>query len=210
MLAREQAQLTFIFLTTWQRIFFVCICYLRHTASYRSMGIGPGEIYKRVMSIIQNEEPSIKAEVRNLFGNSYQEQEFDTKFKELWESNWESTRKEVHADENVFINSENTWADEQKNKSWGSDCRRKAAEHRDDHISETARTNIDILKGKIIADFQKLAKRKLKLEPSPFPAYIPGPHAAAAAGKLPRIIDSRVGNPLQGRGVLGGRNRYMV
>ena len=126
------------------------------------MGIGPGEIYKRVMSIIQNEEPSIKAEVRNLFGNSYQEQEFDTKFKELWESNWELTRKEVRDDINVFIGHENTWAEEE-NKKWGGDCRRQALRHRDDYISEKAHTNIDILKGKIIADFEKLANRKLKL-----------------------------------------------
>ena len=120
-----------------------------------------------------------------MFDDSYQEQEFDMKFKELWEINWELTRQEVRADINVFINDETTWADEEKNKRWGGDCRRQAVEHRDEYISEKAHTNINILKGKIIADFEKLANRKLKL-------------------------NSRVGNPLQGRGVLGGRNRYMV
>jgi len=201
--------LTFIFLTTWQRIFFVCICYLRHTASYRSMVIGSQEIYKRVMYIIENEAPTIKAQVFGLLGDSYQTHEFDTKFKELWELNWKPITQEVQAAITVFIRSETKWAEE-KNKGWGGDCKRQARSHVDKYISDKARTSIDILKRGIITDFQTLAKRKLELEPSPFPAYIPGPHAAAAAGKLPRIIDSRVGNPLQGRGVLGGRNRYMV
>jgi len=187
----------------------VCICYLRHTASYRSMGIGPQEIYKRVMGIIENEAPTIKTEVFGLFGKSYQKQEFDTKFKEFWIHNWKLITQEVQADIIVFIDKETKWAEE-KNKGWEGDCRRQALKHCEKYISEKARTNSDILKREIIADFQKLAKRKLKLEPLPFPAYIPGPHAAAAEGKLPRIIDSRVGNPLQGRGVLGGRNRYMV
>ena len=97
----------------------------------------------------------------------------------------DKTRSACRYNINVFINDENTWADEEKNKRWGGDCRRQAVEHRDEYISEKAHTNIDILKGKIIADFEKLANRNLKL-------------------------DSRVGNPLQGRGVLGGRNRYMV
>ena len=157
-----------------------------------------------------NEEPTIKAQVLGLLGDSYQTHEFDTKFKQLWEYNWKPIRKEVSADIDVFINHETAWADKEENKGWGSVCRRKALQHVDKYISDKARTSIDILKRGIITDFQTLAKRKLELEPSPFPAYIPGPHAAAAAGKLPRIIDSRVGNPLQGRGVLGGRNRYMV
>ena len=184
MLAREQAQLTFIFFDNVAAFFFVCICYLRHTASYRSMAISPREIYKRVMKLIENEAPTIKEDVFGVFGTSYQKQEFDTKFTEFWKYNWELITREVQADIIVFIDNETKWAEE-KNKGWGGDCHRQALEHYDEYIHEQAHKHIDILKVKIIADFQKLANRKLKL-------------------------DSRVGNRLQGRGVLGGRNRYMV
>ena len=148
------------------------------------MGIDPDDIYNRVMSIVQQNDPTIKTEVFGLFGKSYQKQEFDTKFKEFWEYNWKLITQEVQADIIVFIDQETKWAEE-KSKGWGGDCRRQALEHHDEYILEQAHTHINILKGKIIADFEKLANRKLKL-------------------------DSRVGNPLQGRGVLGGRNRYMV
>ena len=107
--------MTFIFFDDVAAYFFVCICYLRHTASYRSMIIGSQEIYKRVMGIIENEAPTIKAEVFGLLGDSYQTQEFDTKFKELWEFNWKLITQEVRADITVFIKSENTWANDEKN-----------------------------------------------------------------------------------------------
>ena len=64
----------------------------------------------------------------------------------------------MHADIDVFIRSETKWAEE-KNKGWGGDCKRQALEHYETYIVETAHTNIDVLKGKIIADFQKLANR---------------------------------------------------
>ena len=73
-----------------------------------------------------DEELTIKAEVLDLFGNSYKQQDFDTKFKELWEYNWNPIRKEVHADIIVFVNDEAAWADEDKNKGWGDVCREKA------------------------------------------------------------------------------------
>ena len=137
----------------------MCICYLRHTASYRSMGIGPHEIYNRVMSIVEHNEPTIKTEVSGLFGKSYQKQEFDTKFTELWKSNWESTRNEVRADIIVFINNETAWAEEE-NKKWGDDCRKQALKNCQKYISEKARTNSDKLKTEIIADFQNLANKR--------------------------------------------------
>ena len=165
--------------------FFVYIFYLRHTASYRSMAISPQEIYKTVMKLIENAAPNIKEDVFGAHTNlSYTHQKFDTNFTEFWKYNWELITQEVQADIIVFINDETTWADDEKNKRWGGDCRRQALEHFDEYILEKARTNIDILKGKIIADFQKEIRNF---------------HLA-----------SRVGNPLQGRGVLGGRNRYMV
>ena len=124
------------------------------------MIIGSQEIYKRVMYIIENEAPTIKAEVFGLLGDSYQTQEFDTKFKELWEFNWKPITQEVRADITVFIKSENTWANDEKNKGWGGDCRRQALKHCEKYISEKARTNSDILKREIIADFQNLANKR--------------------------------------------------
>ena len=123
------------------------------------MIIGSQEIYKRVMYIIENEAPTIKAEVFGLLGDSYQTHEFDTKFKELWELNWKPIIQEVQAGITVFLRSETKWAEE-KNKGWGGDCKRQALEHYETYIVETAHTNIDVLKGKIIADFQKLANRR--------------------------------------------------
>ena len=124
------------------------------------MVIGSQEIYKRVMGIIENEAPTIKAEVFGLLGDSYQTQEFDTKFKELWEFNWKPIKQEVQADITVFIKSETTWANDEKNKGWGGNCKRQALEHFNKYIAKTAHTNINVLKGKIIADFQKLANRR--------------------------------------------------
>ena len=106
-----------------------------------------------------DKEHTIKAEVLDLLGNSYTQQDFDTKFRELWQYNWKPIRKEVSADIDVFIRSETKWAEE-KNKGWGGDCKRQALEHYETYIVETAHTNIDVLKGKIIADFQKLANRR--------------------------------------------------
>ena len=150
------------------------------------MAISPQEIYKKVMKLIENEAPTIKEDVFGAHTSlSYTKQEFDTKFTEFWKYNWELITHEVQADIIVFIDNETKWAEE-KNKGWGGDCHRQALEHFKKYIAKTAHTNIDILKGKIIADFGKLAySREMKL-------------------------DSRVGNRLQGRGVLGGRNRYMV
>jgi len=126
------------------------------------MVIGSLEIYKRVMGIIQKEAPTIKAEVFGLLGDSYQKQEFDTKFKELWGHNWKQITQEVRADITVFIKSENTWANDEKNKGWGGNCKKQALQHFKKYIAETAHTNINVLKGKIIADFQKLANRREK------------------------------------------------
>ena len=125
------------------------------------MGIDPDEIYNRVMSIVQQNDPTIKTEVFGLFGKSYQKQEFNTKYKEFWIHNWKLITQEVQADIIVFIDKETKWAEE-KNKGWEGDCRRQALEHFDEYILEKARTNIDILKGKIIADFRKLANKRDK------------------------------------------------
>ena len=123
------------------------------------MGIDPDDIYNRVMSIVQQNDPTIKTEVFGLFGKSYQKQEFDTKFKEFWIHNWKLITQEVQADIIVFIDKETKWAEE-KSKGWGGDCRRQALKHREKYISEKARTKSDKLKTEIIADFQNLANKR--------------------------------------------------
>ena len=168
------------------------------------MAISPQEIYKTVMKLIENAAPTIKEDVFGAHTNlSYTQQKFDTNFTEFWKYNWELTTQEVQAEINVWIDRENAWA-EQESKKWGGGCHRKALDHYAEYIHELARKHIDIMKVKIIADFQKVANRELKeivAKQEIVPAQLPN-------RKLK--LDSRVGNPLQGRGVLGGRNRYMV
>ena len=109
------------------------------------------------MKLIENEAPTIKEDVFGAHTSlSYQKQEFDTKFTEFWKYNWELITQEVQADIVVFIDNETKWAEEE-NKGWGGVCRRQALKHYDEYIHEQAHKHIDILKGKIIADFQKLA-----------------------------------------------------
>ena len=166
MLAREQAQLTFIFFDNVAAFFFVYIFYLRHTASYRSMAISPQEIYKTVMKLIENAAPTIKEDVFGAHTNlSYTQQKFNTNFTEFWKYNWELTTQEVQAEINVWIDRENAWA-EQESKQWGGGCRRKALDHYAEYIHEQAHKHIDTMKVKIIADFRKLANKREK-------AYLP-------------------------------------
>ena len=199
--------------------FFVYIFYLRHTASYRSMAISPQEIYKTVMKLIENAAPNIKEDVFHAHTNlSYTQQNFDTNFTEFWKYNWELITREVQADIIVFIDNETKWAEEE-NKKWGGDCHREALEHYDEYIHEQAHKHIDIMKVKIIADFQKMANRELKEivaardKKSKQEIVDKKSKQEIVPAQLPNRklkLDSRVGNPLQGRGVLGGRNRYMV